>query len=139
MKAVAFFSPLFLLALTAPVLAQDAPKEGDVVWAEWQNNAWFHGKITKKTEKGFHIEFDDGDMADVELSQLALDKEPAKDQVKKGTRVLAKWSNDHFYPGKVGDVKEDGSYHIEFDDGDHGDAALKDLRLIAGKTIKAAR
>jgi hypothetical protein len=141
MKAVALCClPLFLLVLTASVSAQDDPKVGDIVWAEWENNAWYHGKITKKTDKDFHIEFDDGDMADVEASQIALDKEPVKKDIKKGTRVLAKWSNDHFYPGKVGDVKEDGNYHIEFDDGDKGDAALKDIRLIAGgKKFKTIR
>lgn len=138
MKTVALLClPCFLLALTVPVSAQEAPKEGDVVWAEWQENAWFRGKIAKKLDKSFRIEFDDGDVADVELSQLALDKEPAKDQVKKGMRVLAKWEDDRFYPGKVADVKEDGTYHIAFDDGDEGDAALKDLRLIVGKAIKA--
>src|SRR5262249_32093987 len=141
MKAVTLCcASLFLLVWAVPVSAQDAPKVGDIVWAEWDNNAWYHGKIAKKTDKGFHIEFDDGDESDVQESQIAIDKEPATKDVKKGTRVLAKWSDDRFYPGKVGEVKEDGTYHIEFDDGDKGDAALKDVRLIAGgKKFKTIR
>lgn len=130
-------TPLVWLFLAAAAPARDTLKEGDVVWAEWQTNAWFHGKIGKKTDKGYQINFDDGDVADVEVGQIALDKEPAKQDLKEGVRVLAKWSDDKFYPGKIAEVKNDGTYRIDFDDGDTGDAGLKDIRLIckAAKVI----
>lgn len=132
MKTAAWFlAPLVLFVLAAPCSAADTLKEGDVVWAEWETNAWFHGKIGKKTDKGYQINFDDGDVVDVEVTKIALDKEPKKDDLKAGVRVLAKWSDDRFYPGKIAEVKADGNYAIDFDDGDKGDATLKDIRVIA--------
>jgi hypothetical protein len=104
-------------------------KEGDVVWAEWTINDWYHGKIARKTASGYEIKFDDGDTATVAGSKIAPDRAPKGDLLK-GTRVLAKWSDDKFYPGKVADRKADGSYAVDFDDGSKGPAKLSDLRFI---------
>jgi hypothetical protein len=135
--AVLFLTPLILFMLAAPCAA-DTFKEGDVVWAEWEPNAWFRGKIAKKTDKGYQVNFDDGDVADVEVTKITFDKEPKKENLKVGVRVLAKWSDDLFYPGKIAEVKADGNYAIDFEDGDKGDAALKDIRVIAvtAKVVK---
>jgi hypothetical protein len=128
--AALLFLPFGLLLFVPPVQTQEAPKEGDVVWAEWEVNSWYRGKIARKTDKGFAIDYDDGDKGEVELTKVALDKEPDKKHLKKDVRVLAKWSDDRFYPGKIDAIKEDGSYAIKFDDGDEGDAKLADIRLI---------
>jgi hypothetical protein len=79
--------------------------------------------------KDFHIAFDDGDKAVVDASKIAPDRVPKKDMVKVDTRVLAKFKQMRFYPGKV--VKIDGDrYEIKFDDGDVDKVTLDDLRLI---------
>jgi len=117
-----------LLAAASSAAAQEKAKAGDVVWAEWKPNAWYHGKVAKVDGKDIHIAFDDGDKAVVDASKVAQDRAPKKDTVKVGTRVLAKFKQTRFYPGKV--VKIDiGNYDIQFDDGDVDTVALDDLRL----------
>ncbi len=118
-------SVLFL----SPAAAQDRPKEGDVVWAEWKPNAWFHGKIAKVAGKDFHIAFDDGDKSVVTSSKIAIDRAPKPTEVKPGVRVLAKFMKVNYYPGKISRI-EDKTYHIQFDDGDTGTVTIEELRLI---------
>ncbi len=47
---------------------------------------------------------------------MADGKRPARYSV--GDRVLARWKGGDFYPGAVTAVNADGSYVIQFDDGD---------------------
>jgi hypothetical protein len=131
MKRVVSCLALFvLLVAAAAATAEEKPKAGDVVWAEWKPNAWFHGKIAKVDGKDFHIAFDDGDKAIVDTSKIALDRAPKKDMVKVDTRVLAKFKQTRFYPAKI--TKIDGDrYDIKFDDGDVGKVTLDELRLFA--------
>jgi DUF971 family protein len=103
-------------------------KVGDVVWAQWRPNDWFHGKVGKKADIGLHIEFDDGDTADLPVTAISIDKAPAKDVVKTGSRVLATF-NGKFFPGTVTEAA-DGKYKIKFDDGDEGENRLDELRLL---------
>src|SRR5262245_52117794 len=118
-----------LLAAATAAAAQEKAKAGDVVWAEWKPNAWFHGKVAKVDGKDIHIAFDDGDKAAVDASRVALDRAPKKDTVKVDTRVLAKFMKGGFYPGKIAKFVGD-RYDIQFDDGDVDSVALDDLRLI---------
>jgi ribosome maturation factor RimP len=130
MKGVVSCLALFVLLVAATaVTAQEKAKAGDVVWAEWKPNAWYHGKIAKVDGKDFHIAFDDGDKAIVDASKIALDRVPKKDLVKVDTRVLAKFKQTRFYPGKIAKIDGD-RYDIKFDDGDVDNVTLDDLRLI---------
>jgi Tol biopolymer transport system component len=106
-----------------------AANAGEVVWAEWRPNAWFHGKIARVDGKDLHIAFDDGDKATVDASRIAPDRVPGKDMVKVGTRVLARFKQIRFYPGKITKIEGD-RYDVKFDDGDVDNVALDDLRLI---------
>jgi hypothetical protein len=130
MKAVVSgLALLVLLVAATAATAQEKAKAGDVVWAEWKPNAWFHGKIAKVDGKDFHIAFDDGGKAVVTASKIALDQAPKKDMVKVDTRVLAKFKQTRFYPGKI--TKIDGDrYDIKFDDGDTDNVGLDELRLL---------
>jgi ribosomal protein L21E len=119
---------VLLVAATATT-AQEKVTVGDVVWAEWRPNSWYHGKIAKVDGKDFHIAFDDGDTAIVDGSRIALDRVPRKNMLKVETRVLAKFKQGHFYPGKIANIGGD-RYGIKFDDGDGDTVALDDLRLI---------
>jgi hypothetical protein len=130
MKRVVSCLALFVLLVAATAAtAEEKPKAGDAVWAEWKANAWFHGKIAKVDGKDFHIAFDDGDKAIVDASKIALDRAPKKDMVKVDTRVLAKFKQGRFYPAKITKIDGD-NYHIKFDDGDVGKVTLDDLRLF---------
>jgi len=121
-----------LLALVSPSHAQDTPRVGDVVYAQWQPNDWYHGKIGAKTAKGFRIDFDDGDKKVVASEEIAIDKAPARREVKEESRVVAKWPDDgRFYPGKVGRIRDDGKFHINFDDGGEANVVLQDIRFIS--------
>jgi hypothetical protein len=132
MKAVSpFLAAVALLALAAPSKAQDAPRVGDVVFAQWAPNDWYHGKIGKKSDKGFHIDYDDGGKNVVASSLIAIDKVPERKDVKVGTRVVARWPDGRFYPGKIGKLNDNGSFHIEFDDGGQKNVALQGVRLIS--------
>ena len=64
-KMVSCLTLFVLLAAATAATAQEKAKAGDVVWAEWKPNAWFHGKVAKVDGKDFHIAFDDGDKATV--------------------------------------------------------------------------
>src|SRR5260370_16849187 len=48
-------SALLVLATAAP--AQDRLKAGDVVWAQWKPNAWFHANTPKAHANQYHIPF----------------------------------------------------------------------------------
>jgi hypothetical protein len=122
---------LFSLLLPATVVrAQQGGKVGDVVWAEWVPNMWYHGKIGKIEGGKYHIDFDDGDKKAVEINKIAPDRAPAATDVKVGTPVLAKFRNLAFFPGKISQVMQGGQYGIQFDDGDTDVVPLVNLRLI---------
>ncbi len=114
---------------TAISSAAPAAKVGDTVWAQWKANAWYHGKVAKKCDVGFHVVFDDGDKADVAPSLIIVDRAPAADKVKVGVRVLALWTDGRMYPGTVIAIEE-GKYRIKFDDGDGRAVARNNLRLL---------
>jgi hypothetical protein len=133
MKAlVSCLAVVALLALASPSRAQDTPRVGDVVYAQWEPNDWYHGKVGGKNAKGFRIDFDDGGKKVVASSEIAIDKPPARREVKEGSRVVAKWPDDgRFYPGEVGRIRDDGKFHIKFDDGGLANVVLQDIRFIS--------
>jgi hypothetical protein len=118
-----------LRLIPAKAAAGLTPKAGDKVWAQWRPNDWYPGKVTKATEVGLHVQFDDGDEADLPPSLVAPDKAPQKNEAKAGTRVLALWTDDKFYPGTVTKVADD-KFDIKFDDGDERTVGVEDLRLL---------
>ncbi len=42
----------------------------------------------------------------------------AQAELKAGDRVMARWTNGSWYPGKISAVNADGTYNINYDDGD---------------------
>lgn len=121
-----------MLLLAGQIGAQPRPAVGDRVWAQWTPNAWFPGRVGRTAEVGLHIEFDDGDRADRPASLAAVDRAPQADQVKVGSRVLARWTDDRFYPATV-TVIDGGSFAVRFDDQDRRTVGLADLRLMAAR------
>ncbi|NLH49655.1 MAG: DUF4537 domain-containing protein [Myxococcales bacterium] len=129
MRKMVFVSLVVLLGLAAGyAVAAGALKVGDVVYAEWSANGWYHGKIDKSCQGGWHIAFDDGDQKCCTPAQIAKDVVPPAAQVKVGTKVLAQWSDQKYYPGTVSAIAG-GDYSIHFDDGDNGKVKLAQIRL----------
>ncbi|GMV43797.1 MAG: hypothetical protein AMXMBFR64_55130 [Myxococcales bacterium] len=102
---------------------------GDVVWAQWKPNAWYHGKLTKSCDLGFHVAFDDGDEACTSPALIAKDSAPGGPP-RVGARVIAKWRDGKLYPGTVSGVSGT-TISIAYDDGDQGTAALSDIRVYS--------
>lgn len=117
------------------VLPQGKPAKtaaaGEVVWAQWGPNAWYHGKVDKPCEAGgLHVRFDDGDDACLAPILVAVDAAPAKDAIKPAARVLGRWKDGHLYPATV--IGADGvSFEVRYDDGASGSVPLADLRHIS--------
>lgn len=105
-------------------------KPGDRVWAQWSPNNWFPGKAERAADMGLHIEFDDGEKADLPVSLVAPDRNPAENAVVIGSRVLAQWHDNRYYPGAVTSIVNQ-RYDIAFDDGDaRKGLPLEQIRLI---------
>ncbi|MDP8225593.1 MAG: DUF4537 domain-containing protein [Candidatus Lernaella stagnicola] len=117
---------LFIAATVA--LAGGKFVVGHAVYAEWTANGWYHGKIAKKCDAGWHIAFDDGDQKCCAPSQIVIDVVPPKAMVKVGVKVLAKWSDGRYYPGTVSAINGN-KYSIAFNDGDQGTVSRNQLRL----------
>jgi hypothetical protein len=109
--------------------AETTAKKGDEVWAQWQPNQWYKGKAASTCAVGLHVVFDDGDEADLPVPLIAIDRAPKKDQVKVGTRVLARWKAKRFFPGTVTKISNN-AYSVGFDDSTTHTVALDDLRLL---------
>lgn len=115
-------------------LLADAPTSAtvavnDVVWAQWKPNAWYHGKIDKTCEQGFHVSFDDGDEACISAALIAKDVAPTGSP-RIGARVIAKWRDGKLYPATVSAVSGT-TVSVSFDDGAQGSAALSDVRTYS--------
>lgn len=128
MKKMGLLSALVVVGLVLAAAGGGIFKVGDPVFAEWTTNGWYHGKIDKQCEAGWHIAFDDGDQKCCTPQQIVLDIVPKAAKVKVGAKVLAQWSNMRYYPGTVKAITG-GNYAIHYDDGDEGTVQLSQIRL----------
>lgn len=102
---------------------------GDIVYAEWVTNGWYHGTVGDMCEEGsYMIYFDDGDTKCCNTAAIVKDVIPPKTSVLPGKSVLAQWSDGKYYPGKVTVINGD-IFNISFDDGDKGQVRLDQIRL----------
>lgn len=108
---------LFVFALTirrfAPVGADDH-KVGDSVLAHWeQGDAYFVATIVEDKESDFFVVFEDGDTASVKKTLIR------KNDIKAGSKVVARWKNGQYYRATVGKIVGRALY-IHYDDGSKG-------------------
>ncbi|ETP53031.1 hypothetical protein F442_02032 [Phytophthora nicotianae P10297] len=112
---------------------EDKPKKksfevGDVVKAPFQRGSkLFQGRISRKRSDGtYDVAFDDGDKdthvpADLIQSEGSdiHDTKPKKKTLKVGDSVKARYKKGKkLFSGKVSRVRSDGTYDVEYDDGD---------------------
>ncbi len=126
---IALAALLLPFAFTAGISASSEISPGDIVFAEWQVNGWYHGTVGDLCEEdSFMIFFDDGDTKCCPSSIIVKDVIPPKTSVLPGKRVLAQWSDGRYYPGTVSVISGD-TFNINFDDGDKGKVTLSQIRL----------
>jgi len=125
-----FFAVSFLITSTITLSSAESNiKPGDIVFAEWEKNGWYHGTVGEECGNGrFMILFDDGDTKCCTTYVIVPDVIPPKTSVLPGKAVLAQWSDGKYYPGTVSVTNED-IYNINFDDGDKGKVTLNQIRL----------
>jgi hypothetical protein len=103
-------------------------KEGDVVECNYKGQGkWYSGIIASVRENGtYHIQYDDGDSAiNVEASLIRL-KEAVADEVVNtnislisGDKCEANYKGrGKWFPGKILRVSDDGTFDIQYDDGE---------------------
>lgn len=119
-----------LLLLSTVAQAGPHAKVGDVVWAQWRPNSWYHGKVDATCDLGLHVSFDDGDKACLHANLVVIDQ-PLADAsgVAPGTRLLAKWKDGRFYPATATVIAADG-VSVVYDDKAEGKLAPADLRAV---------
>jgi hypothetical protein len=113
-------------AVVAAVPVDAAPAEepfkiGEQIWSLWDDGRAHHGKIKRiNTDGSFRISWDETDDSDWPANLVSRTKPapPAVTGLQVGDRVDGLWSDNRWYPGKVGAVNPDGTYAINFDDGD---------------------
>ena len=132
---------LIVAALLLGTVAQEAtlaaatPKVGDVVWAQWRPNAWYHGKVDKPCTAGLHVAFDDGDQACIAPGLIAVDRSAAAADLKPGTRVLAKWTDGKLYPANVRRGDSGGKVAVQFDDRATLEVQASDTRILPSASV----
>lgn len=120
---------IMLLTFTTGISASSEISTGDIVFAEWQTNGWYHGTVEDICgEDSFMIFYDDGDTKCCPAGIIVKDVIPPKTSVLPGKRVLAQWSDGRYYPGTVSVISGD-TFNINFDDGDKGKVTLDQIRL----------
>ena len=102
-----------LLLLTAFQVEWD-PKVGDTVLAWWEGNEiYFVATVVEEEGARSLVVYEDGDQAWVNSNQIKpMDLGP-------GSRVMAKWSDGKFYPGRIERIVGRALF-IQYNDGDSG-------------------
>jgi len=101
---------------------------GSTVFAEWKDKTWYHGTVNNTCEQGFSILFDDGNQKCVSQNQIFFDKSPNVEDIKVGTKVIAKWTAIAYYDAEV--IKISGDYYtVRYYDKMERDVQLSELVL----------
>ncbi len=109
--------------------AEEPLKVGETVWTKaeaWGDNHARRGKILKINANGtYRLSFEDTDDADMDAASLSRTKPGPKTVANDGGPALqvgdavdGLWSDNRWYPGKIGKINDDGTYFINFNDGD---------------------
>jgi uncharacterized OB-fold protein len=87
---------------------------GETVFAWWEpNQIYFVGTVVEDHGANALVVFEDGDNAVVARAKMR----PM--EIRVGSKVLARWSDEKYYPGRV-DRIVGRALHIAYDDGDEG-------------------
>lgn len=125
--------------LTAPIVVAKY-KVGDKIEALWKGRSYYKGTIAALNADGtYNINYDDGDKEsnvkeeNIKIQVVApVSTTPPKYKV--GEKVDALWKGSSYYRGTIALVNADGTYNINYDDGDK-ETNVKEMNI---KPIVAA-
>ena len=134
--------------------------EGDTIEGLYRGKGtkWYKGKVTRVNRDGtYDLRYDDGDIDlgalasnmrsagdDRDILRKSRDRTPPRDEVRSSRDVvdfregdkieaLYRGKGTRYYPGVVSRVNRDGTYDLDFDDGDKNPGALPaHMRLLGG-------
>lgn len=118
--ALGAFAVFALAACSSKVIAT-----GDVVWAQWGENSWYHGTVGSGCADGFTVNFDDGTDGCYPTGKIVSDSAPASVGV--GDDVVARWTDSVYYTAKVTAVSGD-TVSVAYGDGTTGDVTMSQVR-----------
>lgn len=99
---------------------------GTKVEARWKGGSWYKGTVSAIAADGtYSINYDDGDKesgvkeSNIKLQAAAAPAPAAAAGFKVGDKVDAHWKGGQvWWKGTISKVNADGTYNINFDDGD---------------------
>ncbi|KDO21598.1 hypothetical protein SPRG_22324 [Saprolegnia parasitica CBS 223.65] len=107
---------------------------GTTVEAKYKGKTYYPGKITRCHADGtFDVDYDDGEKekrVDRDLIRVKASSSSPKKPIglKVGARIEARYKGkSKYYPGKITKCHSDGSYDIDYDDGEVESRVEKDL------------
>lgn len=107
----------------APAVAAPVAKfpVGTKIEAKWKGGSFYKGTIAAFNADGtYAVNYDDGDKeAAVKEANIKLQEVPVVSAYKVGDKVEAHWKGGQtWWKGSIAAVNADGTYNINFDDGD---------------------
>lgn len=107
----------------APAVAAPVAKfpVGTKIEAKWKGGSFYKGTIAAFNADGtYAVNYDDGDKeAAVKEANIKLQEVPVVSAYKVGDKVEAHWKRGQtWWKGSIAAVNADGTYNINFDDGD---------------------
>ncbi len=92
---------------------------GQQVQAQWSDGAWYGATITQVGgPDNFFVTYDDGATGWVQGYQLQPAGGAFAGGFAIGARVQKQWVDGAWYLGTILQIGDDGSYYVQFDDGD---------------------
>ena len=123
----AFIGLVLLAAVLQAAVATAADfAVGDRVLGRWGDGHWYPATVDRRTEDGYELHFDDGDVARVDGTRVrAIDW-------REGTRLQCNWKNQGRYFRATLALREGERIEIAYDDGERESATLGRCRSGEG-------
>ncbi|OGH83645.1 MAG: hypothetical protein A2488_01100 [Candidatus Magasanikbacteria bacterium RIFOXYC12_FULL_32_21b] len=108
---------------------------GSKVFAEWKENTWYEGSIDNTCENGFNIYFVDNTTKCASTSEILKNKMLKVEEIKVGTKVIAKWTTKAYYDAEVIKITGD-RYTVRYYDKMERDVTLDEMILDTRTAVR---
>ncbi|OQR91373.1 hypothetical protein ACHHYP_04747, partial [Achlya hypogyna] len=120
-------------------------KVGTKVEAKYRGKTFYPGKVVRVNSDGsYDIDYDDGEKEKRVVAEHVRRRptghggsdDNSDDTLRVGTKVEAKYKGRTFYPGKIAKVHSNGTYDIDYDDGEKETKVDRELIRVTATTFK---